>query len=117
MERPAFAYEGSGSPLDDAANGGQSPAGPSSARSPSSASCTKEERERDDLYANVNSNNNSNDLLYPRSGQSLVDAFSTAMIFQATSVYMKVRRWLIFITHFKSRWGIPIICTKKPLYA
>ncbi|CAG9540052.1 unnamed protein product [Cercopithifilaria johnstoni] len=89
VEKPTFAYQSSGSPLDDAANGGQSPAGPSSARSSSSTSCVKEERERDDLCANGNSNSNSNNLLYPRSGQSLVDAFSTAMIFQATNAYMK----------------------------
>ncbi|EJD75126.1 HAT family dimerization domain-containing protein [Loa loa] len=85
VEKPTFTYQSGGSPLDDAANGGQSPAGPSSARSSSSTSCIKEERERDDLCGNANSNN----LLYPRNGQSLVDAFSTAMIFQATNAYMK----------------------------
>ncbi|VDK80984.1 unnamed protein product [Litomosoides sigmodontis] len=89
VEKPTFAYQNSGSPLDDAANGGQSPAGPSSARSSSSTSCIKEERERDDLCANGNSGSNGNSLLYPRTGQSLVDAFSTAMIFQATNAYMK----------------------------
>ncbi|OZC11482.1 hypothetical protein X798_01340 [Onchocerca flexuosa] len=85
VEKPTFTYQSSGSPLDDAANGGQSPAGPSSARSSSSTCCIKEERERDDLCTNANSNS----LLYPRNGQSLVDAFSTAMIFQATNAYMK----------------------------
>uniref|UniRef100_A0A0R3RW29 Dimer_Tnp_hAT domain-containing protein n=1 Tax=Elaeophora elaphi TaxID=1147741 RepID=A0A0R3RW29_9BILA len=90
VEKPTFTYQSSGSPLDDAANGGQSPAGPSSARSSSSTSCLKEERERDDLCGNGgSSSSNSNSLLYPRSGQSLVDAFSTAMIFQATNAYMK----------------------------
>ncbi|KAK6101265.1 hAT C-terminal dimerization region family protein [Brugia pahangi] len=89
VEKPTFTYQNSGSPLDDAANGGQSPEGPSSARSSSSTSFMKEERERDDLCANANSSSNSNSLLYPRSGQSLVDAFSTAMIFQATNAYMK----------------------------
>ncbi|VBB30377.1 unnamed protein product, partial [Acanthocheilonema viteae] len=92
VEKPTFTYQSSGSPLDDAANGGQSPAGPSSARSSSSTSCIKEERERDDLCANGISNSNSNsnnNLLHPRSGQSLVDAFSTAMIFQATNAYIK----------------------------
>ncbi|VDO09343.1 unnamed protein product, partial [Brugia timori] len=28
VEKPTFTYQNSGSPLDDAANGGQSPAGP-----------------------------------------------------------------------------------------
>lgn len=90
--------------MDDAANGGQSPAGPSSARSSSSTSCMKEERDRDDLCASGNnSNSNSNNsLLYPRSGQSLVDAFSTAMIFQATNAYMKVR-YFYFIILFVSK--------------
>uniref|UniRef100_A0A915PMS8 HAT C-terminal dimerisation domain-containing protein n=1 Tax=Setaria digitata TaxID=48799 RepID=A0A915PMS8_9BILA len=86
VEKPTFTYQSSGSPLDDAANGGQSPAGPSSARSSSSTSCVKEDRERDDFCANANSSTN---LLYPRNGQSFVDAFSTAMIFQATNAYMK----------------------------
>lgn len=97
MEKPTFTYQNSGSPLDDAANGGQSPAGPSSARSSSSTSCIKEERERDDLCINGNSSSNSNNLLYARTGQSLVDAFSTAMIFQATNAYMKVRYFISLI--------------------
>ncbi|MCP9259165.1 Protein F42H10.5 [Dirofilaria immitis] len=60
VEKPTFAYQSSSSPLDDAANGGLSPAGPSSARSSSSTSYIKEEQERDDLYTNTNNSSSNN---------------------------------------------------------
>ncbi|VDN06107.1 unnamed protein product [Thelazia callipaeda] len=85
VEKPTFTYQNNGSPLDDAANGGQSPAGPSSARSSSTTSYVKDEREE----LCVSGNNSSNNLLYQRNGQSFVDALSTAMIFQATNAYIK----------------------------
>ncbi|VDN34992.1 unnamed protein product [Gongylonema pulchrum] len=87
VQRPSFTYQNSSSPLelDEAANRGQSPAAPSSARSSSTTSCVKEER--DDFMTGTNGSNN---LLFQKGGKSLVDVLSNAMILQATNAFIKV---------------------------
>lgn len=84
VQKPSFTYQQGGSPIDDAANGGPSPSGPTSARSSSTTPCHKDDK--DEPQALVG-DGLSEQAFFQQGGQSLVDAISTAMIFQANNFF------------------------------